>query len=253
MGLAINKSATYNINGREKTIIRESSMSGKVTFKDLEHVKLAKVINENQYPQINPSLGTIGFFLKKLRLKPEDIISIINHDKLDSRTKNDRALLHLIDIWNHLDNHSRERFDLFDHLARRGGFTVKQLWGLIMVKISNYSMQSIETANILLRLGKLDIASTILEKAKDNDKVLNLAAQATGLVKNETHINVETNIANVTNNRPTFDKLSSIVNKEIANEIDNINIRDNRLLTEGNVNDNYIDADYSMDADKELA
>lgn len=245
------KIGTTNKKLKPKVEFGDNLLMGKVTTTDKNIIDKSIVISKYLYPMIPPNLGTIGFFIKKSRLVPEDIIQILRsqgtkRDKRKNFDYKERALIHINEVWDLLDEFSKQRFDIFDHLARRALLTTEDLWGILLVKLANHGVLATKTAMTLLELNKLELISKVGNKVGENDNADKLMAEMTGLKKNETNINVQNNQNQINlNERPSFSKLSNSLNKVLMEEMNpDLELEskeEQKQLTEGNLD--YVDSE----------
>lgn len=266
--MKIGQGAPKSVNKKASSITRitnteskiNSLLHPKISKTDEQILQLSVMLHTFLYPATEPVLGTIAFWIKLLHLEPFDIINLIkNQDiKRDSKARKDKILVAILDIWDTLDYYSKKRYDLFDILVKKARFTIgstplstKELWGYLFQYLSEFSLESVEAAKVLLEMQKLILVSKVSAKTGDDSKANTLMAEMTGLKKpTNIEVNQNNNTLNIAD-RPQVNKVSNQINRALALDDLELETNENRLLTEGQ--QNYIDADYTLEKDKEVA
>lgn len=194
-------------------------------------------IDSKTYPIIRPIRGTLAHKFILFNKENDEIILYLKQVKLSDGTN----LIHgavnkIVDYYETLDEYSKMRHDLFDHLAAKFRVSGYKFWGWIAEGIARISDEEVES---LLLSSRTPLIQKVNEMAmtdgghKDRD----LLARITGIVKPAALVNINQNNNTVNvNSLPKFHEDS----KRIEQEIEASKVAP-RELSEGTKN--YIEAE----------
>lgn len=217
--------------------------------KELEAEEKATKYPRLVYKRIPPIPGTLAFALRNLKGGNESVIEFLRWAQEGEHSNRTRFIKEFIILWEVMDEFSRRRIDIFDHLCRKYSIPLKRFWGVLQEGLFDHYKELAQTA---LGEGKLELIENVKkfagrEKGHQDRKLL---ADMCKLTSEAPLIKVEDNSKHLTLNNngiPSFvdsiRRTEKVVrhNEELPKPLE---------LTEGETE--YIDAE-TFENEKELS
>lgn len=236
----------------KRTIFSLKNADRPLDENELEAEEKAVKYSRMVYRRIPPIPGTLAFALRNLKGGNESVIEFLRwaqHGENSNRTK---FIKNFIILWDTMDEFSRRRIDIFDHLCRKYEIPLKRFWGVLQEGLFDHYAELAQTA---LGEGKLDLIENVKkfsskEKGHQDRKLL---ADMMKLTTEAPLIKVEDKSQHLTVNNsavPSF--IESIKRTEkTVRQNEQAPVVTPKELTEGE--QNYIDAEtFETEDDKEL-
>lgn len=239
----IEKNTTYSLKDADRPLDEQ----------EIEAEEKATKFSRMVYRRIPPIPGTLAYLLRNIKGGNESVVEFLRWSKVGERGNRTRFIDTFLILWENMDEFSRRRIDIFDHLCRKYSIQPKRFWGVVQEGLFDHYEQLAQTA---LGEGKLNLISDIKkfaskEKNFNDRKLLAEAMKLTSdapLIKVEDksqHLTVNTNNGSI----PSFSQ--SIKRSEESIRRDNVEIPKPRELTEGK--QDYIDGEvFEAEDEREL-
>lgn len=239
----IEKNTTYSLKEADRPLsIEEEEAEEKAT-------KFSRMV----YRRIPPIPGTLAYMLRNIKGGNESIVEFLRWAKVGEKGNRTKFIDTFLTLWENMDEFSRRRADIFDHLCRKYDIPLKRFWGVLQEGMFDHNDQITQTA---LNGAKPQFVERLLElsKKEKNHQDRKLAATAMKLVDDKPLISIEDNSKHLTVNQnnngiPSFSQSIRRSEKIIRND-QPIEVKP-KQLSEG-VQD-YIDTQtFELEDEKEL-
>lgn len=235
---------------KKRTIFSLEDADRPLDENELEAEEKAIKYSRMVYRRIPPIPGTLAFALRNLKGGNESVIEFLRWSQTGEKSNRTKFIKEFIILWNNMDEFSRRRIDIFDHLCRKYSIPLKRFWGVLQEGLFDHYEQLAQTA---LGEAKQDLIKDIRkfssrEKGHADRKLL---ADMVKLTSDAPLIKVEDNSQHLTVNNnssiPSF--AQSIRRSEEFVRRDELEKPKVRELTEGK--QDYIEAEILNEEDKE--
>lgn len=212
-------------------VIAEFKMQ--ITPEERGYAKLAKQLDIETFPLIQPLRGTVSFILKTMGRDNAEIRSYFNYTIYQHYS----TIRKIIKGYDGLDEYSKKRHDCFDYLCIQHGMRPQKLIGFIAEGASQIGIDEIKA---IVNSGKMVFFKKVIEMMEEDTgfKDRELFARVTGLVSNAPIVAINNNTNNSTTNNnlkfqlPKFTEVTRN-NEQVVSEA--------KQLTAGTTD--YIDAE----------
>lgn len=196
-----------------------------------------------KYKRIKPIPGTLGYLFRNLAGKNDAVIehisNLLGSNGIVGSQGRYAKIKNLIILWNNMDDFSKKRVDIFDHLCPKLGINRRMFWGWFQEAAFDYDTIMAQTA---LSGHKVVFIEQLKKHANQpkNQSDRRLMAETLRLSESQApkiEVKVEDNsVTNVQNNNIRVEqKIPSFV-KSIRNSekiIEASKVAESRLLSEG--------------------
>lgn len=236
----IERSMTYSLKNADRPLDE----------KEEEAEEKAEKFSRMVYRRIPPIPGTLAYLLRNIKGGNDSVIEFLRWAQNGEKGNRTRFIKEFLILWENMDEFSRRRVDIFDHLCRKFEIPLKRFWGVLQEGMFDHNDQITQTALSGHKPQFVERLMQIADKEK-NHQAQKLVAQAMRLVQDEPLIKIEdkSQHVNVTQNNmmPSFSQ--SIKRSEESIKHEDVAMPNPRELTEGE--QNYIEADI-VEEEKEL-
>lgn len=98
---------------------------------ELEAESKAEKLSKAAFPQIPPFPGTVGFLIRNVRGGNEAVIRYLDYAFHAKSSGGGKGLKEIFILWDNLDEFSRRRVDVFDHLCKQRDISPRRFLGWI--------------------------------------------------------------------------------------------------------------------------
>jgi hypothetical protein len=235
----IEKNTTYSLKDADRPLNEQ----------EIEAEEKATKFSRMVYRRIPPIPGTLAYLLRNVKGGNESVVEFLRWAQVGETGNRTRFIKNFIILWENMDEFSRRRADIFDHLCRKYSIPLKRFWGVLQEGMFDHNDQITQTA---LNGAKPQFVERLLALTYDrrNHQDRKLAATAMKLVTDEPLIKIEDKSQHLTVNNqnnigiPSFSQTIKRSEEVVRQrEIDRP-----KELTEGN--NDYIDAEIVKTEDE---
>lgn len=239
----IERNTTYSLKDADRPLSSEEEEA------EEKATKFSRMV----YRRIPPIPGTLAYLLRNVKGGNESVVEFLRWAKVGEKGNRTKFIDTFLILWENMDEFSRRRADIFDHLCRKYDIPLKRFWGVLQEGMFDHNDQITQTA---LNGAKPQFVERLLQLShkERNHQDRKLAATAMKLVTDEPLIKIEDKSQHLTVNQnntlggiPSFSQTikrsEEVVRQQEAPKP--------RELTEG-IQD-YIDAEtFDLENEKEL-
>lgn len=215
--------------------------------KEIEAEEKATKFSRMVYRRIPPIPGTLAYLLRNIKGGNESVVEFLRWAKVGEKGNRTKFIDTFLILWENMDEFSRRRADIFDHLCRKYDIPLKRFWGVLQEGMFDHNDQITQTA---LNGAKPQFVERLIQLAdkEKNHQDRKLVATAMNLVKDAPLINVEDKSQHLTVNQNSIGGISSF--SETIKRSEQVVRRETEIpkpkeLTEGDTE--YIEAELVED------
>lgn len=236
----LEKKATYSLKNADRPLDE----------KEEEAEEKAQTFSRQIYRRIPPIPGTLAYMLRNLRGGNESVIEFLRWAASGEKGNRTQFIKTFLILWENMDEFSRRRPDIFDHLCRKHDIPYKRFWGVLQEGMFDCNDQITQTALSGHKPQFVERLMQLAEKEK-NHQDRKLLSDAMKLTETQPLIKIEDKSKHLTVNQnmiPSFSQ--SIKRSEESINHENIAMPAPRELTEGE--QDYIDVETFTYAEEEF-
>lgn len=225
----------------KRTVFSLKNADRDLDEKELEAEEKAVKYSRLVYKRIPPIPGTLAFALRNLQGGNESVIEFLRWAQEGNNNNRTKFIKEFIILWETMDEFSRRRVDIFDHLCRKYSIPVKRFWGVLQEGLFDHYKELAQTA---LGESQPELVASVRKFAnkEKNHQDRKLLADMCKLTTEAPLVKVEDNSKHLTVNNnvvPSF--VDSIRRTEKVVRSNEVELPKPRELTEGE--QKYIEAE----------